>query len=181
MRSFSGRLPEADRSIVGAALLSLRTSLNCEMALFNRDEFNVEPLLGPSARDRPRNTCGRGGRNYWHDPAEHGSDPELANLALDSMDARCNRGVAFIFLVVCERPRVAAEHAGSPKARSACAIAVEARVDMGADCRNTRHYRHDRDGVRDGASGAIAAGGVRRANGFLKVWSADSDLRDCLY
>ncbi len=84
------------------------------MALCNRDEFNVEPLLESSARDRPRNTCGRVGRNYWNDPAEHRSDPELANLALDSMDARCNRRVAFIFLVVCERTRVAAKHAESP-------------------------------------------------------------------
>lgn len=53
------------------------------MALFNRDEFNVEPLLGLSAGDRPRNTCGPVGRNHWHDPAEHCSDPELANLALN--------------------------------------------------------------------------------------------------
>src|SRR4029434_11025041 len=130
------------------------------MELVNRDEFNVEPLLGPSARDRPRNTCGRVGRKHWHDPTEHRSDPELANLALDSMDARCNRRVAFIFLVVCERTRVASEHAGSPTARSACTIAVEARVDMGADCRDTGDYRHNRDGVRDGASGASAAGGI---------------------
>src|ERR1700756_2823881 len=48
MQSFCGRLPEANPSIVGAALLSLRTSLSGEMELVNRDEFNVAPLLGPS-------------------------------------------------------------------------------------------------------------------------------------
>src|SRR4030095_507037 len=143
MRSFSGRLLEAKRSIVGAALLSLRTSLNGEMELVNRDEFNVEPLVGPSACNPPRNSCRRVGRNHWHDPAEHRSDPEFANLACNSVDARCNRRVASIFLVVCERTRVAEEHAGSPTARSACTIAVQARVDMGADCRNIRDYRHD--------------------------------------
>lgn len=181
MWSFSGLLLEANRSTVGAALLSLRTSLNCEMELVNRDEFDVESLLEPSARDRPRNSCSRVGRNHWHDSTQHRSDPEFADFALNSMDARCNRRVAFIFLVVCERTRVAAEHAGSPAARSACTIAVEARVDMGADCRNTRDYRHDRDGVRDGASGASAARGICGTNGFFKVWSADSDLRDWLY
>src|SRR4029453_12583145 len=178
MRSFSGRLLEAKRSIVGAALLSLRNSLNCETELVNRTEFNVEPLLESSARNRPRNSCRRVGRNHWHDPTEHRSDPEFADLARNSMDARCNRRVAFIFRVVCERTRVAAEHAGSSTPRSACTIAVEARVDMGADCRNTRDYRHDCDGLRDGASGSIAAGGVRRANGFLKVPNDHSCLRD---
>ena len=97
------------------------------------------------------------------------------------MDARCNCRMALIFLVVCDWTRVAAEHARSPTARSARAIAVEARMDMGAHCRDTWDYRHDRDGVRDGASGAFAAGGVRRTNRFLKVWSADSDLCDRLY
>ena len=53
------------------------------------------------------------------------------------MDARCNCRMALIFLVVHERTRVAAEHAGSPAARSARTIAVEARMDMGAHCRNT--------------------------------------------
>src|SRR4029453_4598717 len=151
------------------------------MELVNRDEVNVWPLLGPSAPNPPRNSCRRVGRNHWRDSAEHRSDTEFADLAFHSMDARCNRRVAFIFLVVRERIRVAAEHAGSPAARSARPIAVEARVDMGADCRGTWNHWHNRDGVRDGASGASAAGGVRRANGFLKVWSADRDLCDRLY
>lgn len=151
------------------------------MELVNRDEFNVDPLLESSACNPPRNSCVRVGRDHWHDSTEHRSDPEFADLARNSMDARCNRRMAFIFLVVCERTRVAAEHAGSSTPRSACTIAVEARVDMGADCRNTRDYRRDRDGIRDGASGASAAGGVRCANGFLKVPNAHSRLRDRLY
>ena len=127
------------------------------MALFNRAEFNVEPILEPSARNPPRNSCRRVGGNHWHDSTEHRSDPEHANVAFDSMDARCNCRMALIFLVVCDWTRVAAEHAGSPAARSACTIAFEARMDMGAHCRDTWDYRHDRDGFRDGASGAFAA------------------------
>src|SRR4029077_17209409 len=133
------------------------------------------------ARNRPRNSCRRVGRNHWHDSAEHRSDPEFPDVAHDSMDARCNCRMALIFLVVCERTRVAAEHAGNPTARPACTIAVEARMDMGAHCRNTWDYRYHRDGVRGGASGPSATGGVCRTDRFLKVRSADSDLRDCLY
>jgi Type II CAAX prenyl endopeptidase Rce1-like len=44
----------------------------------------------------------------------------------------------------------------------------EARMDMGAHCRDTWDYRHDRDGFRDGASGASAAGGVRAPIDFSK-------------
>src|SRR5439155_24551513 len=139
---------------VGAALLSLRISFNCEVALFNRAEFDVEPLVEPSARNRPRNSCRRVGRNHWHDSTEHRCDPKFADIALDSMDARCNCRLALIFLVVCEWTRVAAEHAGSSTARSACTIAIEALMDMVAHCRNAWDYRPDRDGVRDCASGA---------------------------
>src|SRR5437763_16357905 len=147
------------------------------MALFN----DVESLLEPSACNPPRNSCRRVNRNYWHDPAEHRSNPEFTDVACNSMDACCNRRVASIFLVVCERTRVAEQHARSPTARLACTVAVEARVDMGADCGNTGDYRHDRDGVRDGTSGASASGGICCANGFLKVWNANRDLRDRLY
>jgi membrane protease YdiL (CAAX protease family) len=51
------------------------------MALFNRAESNVEPLLEPSARNRPRNSCRRVGRNHWHDSTERRSDPEFADVA----------------------------------------------------------------------------------------------------
>jgi len=79
------------------------------MTLFNRAEFNVEPILEPPARNPPRNSCCRVGRNHWHDSTEHRSDSEFSDVTLNSMDARCNCRVAFIFLVVRERTRVATE------------------------------------------------------------------------
>src|SRR6266498_1822624 len=127
------------------------------MALFNRAESNIEPLLESSACNPPRNSCRRVGRNHRNDSAEHRGNSEFANVAAYSMDADRNCCVALVFLVVRGRTRMAAEHAGSTTARAACTIGVEARMDMGADCRNTRDYRHDRDGVRDSASGASAA------------------------
>ena len=114
MRSFCGRLPEAYLFIAAAVWLRLRTSLNCERALVSHTEFNVESLLGPSARNLPRNSCRRVSCNDWHDSAEHRSDPEFANFALNSLDAHCNRRVALIFLVVCERTRMAAKYRRKP-------------------------------------------------------------------
>ena len=181
MRSFCGRLPEADLFIADAVWLRLRTSLNCEIALVSHTEFNVESLLGPSARNLPRNSCRRVSCNDWHDSAEHRSDPEFANFALNSLDAHCNRRVALIFLVVCERTRMAAKYAGSPTARFARAFAVESCLDMGTHCGNTRDYRYHRYGVCDGASGPSAAGGVCCANRLLKIPNAHSRLRDCVY
>jgi hypothetical protein len=64
---------------------------------------------------------------------------------------------------------------------SACTVVVEACMDMGAGWRNTWDYWNDRDGVRNDAAGASAEGSIRRTDGFLKVWSADSDLCNCLY
>ena len=46
-RSFSGRLPEANRFIGDAGWFGRRISLNCEMVLLKRADFNVEPLLEP--------------------------------------------------------------------------------------------------------------------------------------
>ena len=156
-------------------------SLNYEMALFNWADSNVEPLLEPSARNRPRNSCGRVGRKPWRDSTERRSDPQFADFALNSMDARRNFRMALNFLVVRKRTRAAAEHTRSPTARSPCTIAVEARMDMGANCRNAWDYRHDRHGVRDGASSTSTAGGVRLTSRFLKVRDAHDYLRDCLY
>ena len=46
-RLFSGRLPEANRFIGDAGWFGRRISLNCEMVLLKRADFNVEPLLEP--------------------------------------------------------------------------------------------------------------------------------------
>src|SRR5262249_53771664 len=157
-------------------------SLNCEIVLvLKRAEFDVEPLLEPFTRNCARNSCGRVRRNDWHDPAKRRSDPEHTDVAFHSMDARCNCRVALIFLVVCHRTWLATQHAGNAKTRSACTVAVKARMDMGAHCRIIGNYRHDRDGIRDGACGTFAAGGICRTSRFLKVRDSDNHLRDCLY
>src|SRR5438552_16928627 len=156
-------------------------SLNYEMALFNRADSNVEPLLEPSARNRPRTSCGRAGRKPWHHSTERRSDPQFADFALNSMDARRNFRMDLDFLVVRKRTRAAAEHTRSPTARSPCTIAVEARMDMGANCRNAWDYRHDRHGVRDGASSKSTARGVSLNSRFILVQEADNIIRMFLY
>ena len=151
------------------------------MELVNRDEFNVEPLwdrLPAIVR----------GILVAELVVSIGTIPPSIAVILNF---RTSPSIPWMLVVTAawlsffwwyvSGTRVATQHAGSPTARSACTIAVEARMDMSAHCRDTWDYRHDRDGFRDGASGASAAGGVRCTNRLLKVRCADSDLCDRLY